>query len=233
MWITILILAVAMNFEPSRPVWVPLMLVRPRPMLQLFALFAGSFFSGLALGLLVLFVFHQTPFSDNPRNAALAQIAVGVTGLVLAAILVSNVSLPGRRETAEPGTAAAGEPGNAAIDKMTERARKILQKGRSPWLSAAIGVGIGAPSLEFLAALVIIAASGVGPASSLVALLVFLVIGNALITVPLATYLFAPERTRGWVDRFRNWLRTRGRREFAGILAAMGLLQLAIGLFRL
>lgn len=235
MWITVLVLAIAMNFEPSRPVWVPLMLARPRPILQLFALFMGTFVSSLAIGLLVLFVFRQTPFSSDPHTAALVQIGVGVTGLVLAAVIASNVSLPGRKKVAVDASPAATGPEAevTAVDKMSERARKILRKGNSPWLSAAIGVAIGAPSIEYLAALVVIASSGVGKPVEIAALLVFLLLGNALITVPLATYVFAPRWTTRLIERFQNWLRARGRREFAALLAAIGLLQIAIGVGRL
>lgn len=231
MWITVLVLALAMNFEPSRPVWVPLMLVRPRPILQLVALFLGSFLSGLALGLLVLFVFHQTPFGNNTTNAALMQIGVGLFSLVIAAFLASNISMPRRRALDSDATDEQGTP--SAIDKMSDRARKVLRRGNSPWLSAAIGVGIGAPSLEYVAALVVIAGSGASKPTEIAALLVFLLLGNLLIVVPLLTYLFAPTKTRGWIERFHNWLRTRGRREFATIVAALGLVQLIIGLVRL
>lgn len=231
-WITVLILAIAMNFEPSRPVWVPLMLIRPRPILQLTALFLGSFLSGLALGLVVLFVFHQTPFGSSRSNAALMQIGVGLSGLLIAAFLATNFSWPRRKsEAVSSPTNAEGPPGT--IDKLTERAKKILRRGDSPWLSASIGLGIGAPSLEFLAALVVIASSGAGQLEEIAALLAFLVIGNALITIPLLTYLFAPQPTTRWIERFRVWLRTRGRREFAVILTVMGLIQIAIGVVRL
>lgn len=232
MWITVLILAIAMNLEPSRPVWVPLMLVRPRPIVQLFALFAGSFLSGLAVGLLVLFVFHQTPFSSKPSNAALMQIGVGASSLLIAAVLATNFSWLRRRS--DPPEAPADGPAPATgIDKMTDRARAILKKGNTPWLSAAIGAGIGAPSLEFLAALVVIASSGATKTVEVAALVIFLIIGNALITIPLATFLFAPALTARWIEGFREWLRSRGRREFAVILTVMGLVQIAIGLVRL
>lgn len=233
MWITVLILALAMNFEPSRPVWVPLMLVRPRPILQLVALFLGSFLSGLALGLLVLFVFRQTPFGNNTTNAALMQIGVGLFSLFIAALLVSKIPIPRRRGTdSDPADGQAPVPATA-IDKMSDRARAILRRGNSPWLSAAIGVGIGAPSLEFIAALVVIASSGATKPTEIAAVLAFLVVGNLLIVIPLITFLFAPTKTQEWIERFHNWLRTRGRKEFAAIVAGLGLIQLFIGLARL
>lgn len=231
MWITVLVLAIAMNFEPSRPVWVPLMLVRPRPIIQLFALFAGSFLSGLALGVLVLFVFHQTPFGGSATNAALMQIGVGLSGLLIAAVLATN--FPFTRWGRGVSDSELNGQVPTMIDKMSDRARRVLKRGNSPWLSATIGLGIGAPSLEFVAALVVIAASGAGKAEGIGALVAFLLVGNALITIPLVTYLFAPQRTSSWIARFHDWLRTRGRREFAMILAVMGLIQIAIGLVRL
>jgi hypothetical protein len=79
----------------------------------------------------------------------------------------------------------------------------------------------------------VIVSSGVGQLEEIAALLVFLVIGNALITIPLLTYVFAPKPTTRWIERFRVWLRTRGRKEFAVILAVMGLIQIAIGAVRL
>ncbi len=236
MWITVLVLAVAMSFEPSRPVWVPLMLARPRPILQLFALFCGSFLAGLAAGLLVLFVFEQTPFGRDPADGATVQIGIGLLALLIAAAMATNFSFPRSARTGrtEPDVAGIeGETRPRAIDTMSDRARTILRKGNSPWLSGGIGVAIGAASLEFLAALVIIASSGVSKTAEVAALLMFLIVGNALITVPLVTYLFAPTQTRAWIERFQNWLRTRGRREFAAILAAMGLIQVIIGVLRL
>ena len=238
MWITVLVLALAMSFEPSRPVWVPLMLARPHPILQLFALFFGCILSGLGVGLLVLFVFRQTPLASDTTNAATVQIGIGLFSLLVAAVLATKFSLPGRKPaipvktgTDEPATD--DPPAQRAIDKMSDRARTILRKGNSPWLSGVIGLAIGATSLEFLAALLVIASSGAGKMAEIGALLMFLVVGNALITVPLATYLFAPQQTSVWIERFQNWLRTRGRREFAAILATMGLIQLAIGLSRI
>ncbi|MGV1006343.1 MAG: GAP family protein [Candidatus Nanopelagicales bacterium] len=232
MWFTVLVLAISMNFEPSRPVWVPLMLARPRPILQLSALFWGSFLSGLGIGLLVLLVFHRTPFGNNMASAAVMQILVGVTSLLIAAVLASKISLR-RRRPEVVGTSARPHAERTPIDKMADRARTILKKGNSPWLSAVIGLGIGAPSLEFLAALIIIASSEAGNLVEITALVVFLLVGNGLITVPLITYLFAPQTTARWIDRFQDWLRTRGRREFAVILAVMGLIQIVIGLIRL
>lgn len=236
-WITVLLLAIVMSFEPSRPIWVPLMLARPHPKSQLFALFSGCMLSGLGAGLLVLFTFRQTPIANDTTNGATAQIGIGLLSLLIAAVMATKFSLPGRKP-AGLVTFGSGEiatdkqPTPRAMEKMSNRARTILRKGNSPWLSGGIGLAIGATSLEFLAALVVIASSGVGKMAEIGALVMFLVVGNALISIPLATFFFAPQQTSIWIERVQNWLRTRGRREFAAILATMGIIQLAIGLSR-
>ena len=56
MWITILVMAVAISLEPFRIGMTVLMLNRPRPMLQLLAFLSGGFAMGISVGLVVLFV---------------------------------------------------------------------------------------------------------------------------------------------------------------------------------
>ena len=237
MWITVLVLAVAMSFEPSRPIWVPLMLARPNPILQLFALFCGCMLSGLGAGLLLLFVFRQTPLASGTADAATVQIGIGLFSLLIAAVMATKFTLP-KRKSALPVAAGDGDPATddqatpQVVDMMSDRARTILRKANSPWLSGGIGLAIGTTSLEFLAALLVIGSSGAGKLAEIGALLMFLVVGNALIAIPLVTYLIAPKRTKTWTQNFHNWLRNRGRRDFAAILATMGIIQLAIGLSR-
>jgi hypothetical protein len=121
-------------------------------MAQLLALFCGCFISGLAAGLLVLFVFHQTPLGNDRANGARAQIFIGVTFLFVGAIMATNFSwLTNKRKArvnAGVGTDANSKPRDHPIDKVSARARAMLQKGTSPWVSGVIGLGIGLPSVD-------------------------------------------------------------------------------------
>ena len=60
MWITLLVMAVAVSLEPFRIGMTVLMLNRPGPALQLLAFLAGGFAMGTAVGLVVLFVLRHT-----------------------------------------------------------------------------------------------------------------------------------------------------------------------------
>ena len=52
------------------------------------------------------------------------------------------------------------EPRQRAVDRAAERARAFLARSNSPWLSAVLGVVAGLPSVDYLAAWVVIALRG-------------------------------------------------------------------------
>ena len=217
-------LAIAVNFEPSRPTLVPLMLARPRPIVQLTALYLGIFTTGMVAGLLVLFVFHRTPLGTDPVNGGRVQIAIGLFALLIAALTASNLL---RRRRDAP--AADGDPTQRPVEKVAEHARNVLRKGNSAWVSFLLGLGIGLPSVDYLAVLVVIGASGSSPLSQIIALLVFLVLGNSFIAIPLAAYVLAPHRTNRRMALCQIWIRNRTRRQIAAVLVAVGLIQILLG----
>ena len=224
MWTTVLVLAIAVTFEPSRPTLVPLMLARPRPIVQLTALYLGIFTTGMVAGLLVLFVFHRTPLGTDPVNGGRVQIAIGLFALLIAALTASNLL---RRRRDAP--AADGDPTQRPVEKVAEHARNVLRKGNSAWVSFLLGLGIGLPSVDYLAVLVVIGASGSSPLSQIIALLVFLVLGNSFIAIPLAAYVLAPHRTNRRMALCQIWIRNRTRRQIAAVLVAVGLIQILLG----
>ena len=224
MWTTVLVLAIAVNFEPTRIGLVPLMLSRQRPVLQLVAYLSGNVATTLTFGLLVLFVFERSPLGTSSSNGGRAQIVIGAIALTFAAVMVLT-SVRGRKAMA--GTAGSNSP--RAVDKMTRVVSNIFRKGNSPWLSGLVGVGVGLPSVDYLALLVVIATSKTSPAEQATALIVFLFIGNAVVTVPLISYLLRPKQTLKVLDRFGAWIRSRSRIEYAALLAAIGVLFIGLG----
>lgn len=238
MWTTVLVLAIAVNFEPTRIGLVPLMLVRPRPLLQLFAFLSGCLAMTFSVGLLVLFVFHKSPLGTDKSNGAVIQLIVGAIALVVAAILASNLTF--RRNSGEPvasattpdtvGAAELATTAPRAIDRMSMMVKKTLQKGNSPWFAALVGLGVGLPSVDYMAILIVIGASGAAPLAQAAALVTFLVIGHAVVAIPLASYLVSPARTSDAVARFQTWIQARTRREFAVLLTIIGLLMIGIGI---
>jgi hypothetical protein len=208
MWITILVMAIAVSMEPFRIGMTALMLNRPKPALQLLAFLSGGFAMGAAVGLVVIFVFRPGLLWSAHFTLPKVQIAIGVLAVLMAALLVSRL-MP--------------------TPKVPARARGLAQ-GRSLWVAGMAGLGIALPSIDYLAVLAVIVASGVAPSTQVGALLVFNVVAFALVELPLVAYLLAPDRTRASMTVLNDWIRSRGRRGAAAVLAAVGCVLLVVGI---
>jgi hypothetical protein len=215
MWmITILVMAVAISLEPFRIGMTVLMLNRPNPVSQLLAFLCGGFVMGTSVGLAVLFVLRPVLSSSTHFTLPNVQIVIGALAVLIAAVLAATTQ--SRR-------------GNAGAARLAKGARR-LTSGRSLWLAGAAGLGIALPSVDYLAALAVIMASGAAAATQVGALLTFNVVAFALVEVPLLAYVVAPERTRATMAVLHDWIRARRRLEVAAPLAVVGGLLLAVGI---
>ena len=86
------------------------------------------------------------------------------------------------------------------------------------------------PSVDYLAVLALIVASGAAAATQVGAFLMFNVVAFAFVEIPLISYLVAPDRTRATLSALQDWLRSRRRRDVAVLLAAVGCVLLGAGL---
>lgn len=216
MWFPLLLMAVAVSLEPFRIGMTVLMLNRPRPVRQLTAFLAGGFAMGITVGVVVLFTLRPAVDSVHVTLPRM-QIAVGVVLLAVAAAVVVGVRSATRRAAAEKA------PG-----RIARRARRVLE-GRSLWTAGAVGLGIALPSVDYLAALAIIAASGAAASAQFGALMVFNVVAFALVEVPLLCHLAAPRRTRETLSALNDWVRTRGRYGVCALMATVGGALLGVG----
>jgi hypothetical protein len=216
MWFTLLVMAAAVSLEPFRVGMTILMINRPQPLLHLLAFLCGGFAMGLSVGVLVLFVLRPALGSAHftlPR----VQIVVGAIVLANAALVASGWLK--RRH------------GDGVVKRVEPAAARIrhLVESRSLWAAGIAGLGIALPSVDYLAALALIVASGATAAMQFGALVLFNVVAFALVELPLVCYAVAPDRTRTALARLHEWLRSRGRREIAALLAIVGGVLVAVG----
>jgi DNA-binding LytR/AlgR family response regulator len=136
------------------------------------------------------------------------QIVIGALAVVIAALLASRM-MP--------------------MPRVPARARG-LARGPSLWVAGVAGLGIALPSIDYLAVLAVIVASGATPSTQVGALLVFNVVAFALVELPLVAYLLAPERTRSLMAALNDWIRSRRRRGAAAVLVAVGCVLLVAGI---
>ena len=152
------------------------------------------------------------------------QIVVGLVLMANAAVVASGL-IRGVRE---------GDDGSAGfasgrLEPLATRTRQLLN-GRSLRTAAVAGLGIALPSVDYLAVLALIVASGAAASVQVCALLAFNVVAFGFVEIPLIWYLVAPDRTRAGLAALQEWLRTRRRRAVTILLAVVGCVLLVAGL---
>ena len=215
-----LAMAVAVSLEPFRIGMTLLMMKRPRPLRQLLAFLAAGFAMGTTVGVIVLFVLRPALGSAHftlPR----VQIVVGAVLLVNAAVVATGVV--GKRDDGSAGL------GSWRFEPLATRTRQLLNGG-GLWTAGVAGLGIALPSVDYLAVLALIVASGAAASVQVGALLLFNVVAFGFVEIPLLSYLVAPDRTRATLSALQDWLRTRRRRAVTILLAAVGCVLLGAGL---
>ena len=179
MLVTVLVMALAVSVEPFRIGMTVLMLNRPRPALQLLAFLFGGFAMGTTVGLVVLFVFRRALLGSTYFTLPKVQILIGVLTLFVAGVVAIDV--PGRL--------------GLRPDKIGDAGQRVLS-GHSLSVAGIAGLGIALPSVDYLAALAVILASGAAALTQVAVLVMFNVVAFALVEIPLLAYLLAPEGDR-------------------------------------
>lgn len=238
MWTTVIVLALALNLEPNRLGVIGLLLLRPEPIRQLLVFLFTSFLVNSSTGLIVLFIVNRGSVLKGESSSAIMQIGVGALALIVAAVLFTNIRMPGSKARAATAAAASGESaavpssGLVLVDNFTKRMGRLVE-GRSLWFAGALGVGIALPSVDFVALLLLIAASGESLEVQTTALFTFLIVANTILLIPMIGYVAAKEKTIRILENLRTWVLARSRRDYAVLLAIAGALMLTVGLRRL
>lgn len=227
MWITLLVMGFAMSVEPFRIGMTVLMLNRPRPMLQLSAFLCGGFVMGMSVGLTVVFGLQRRLLSSAHVSLPQIQILIGGAVLLFAAVLSAQVLLRHKVDRFKRRSADTSQ--RREYHGLGRFSRRLL-RGRSLWVAAVAGLGIALPSVDYLAALAAIVASGTAAMTQFSALLMFHVVAFALVEIPLLAYLLAPGQTRARMMALQIWIRSRRRLEVASLLAAAGCVLVFIGM---
>ena len=210
MLVTVLVMAFAVSVEPFRIGMTVLMLNRPRPALQLLAFLCGGFAMGMTVGLVVLFGFRRILLGSSHFTLPNVQILIGLLALFVAVV----VAVSGKWDLRPT--------------RLARPAQQLLS-GPSLRFAGVAGLGIALPSVDYLAALAVILASGTPALTQVAVLLMFNVVAFALVEIPLLAYLLAPRATVRWVAALHNWIRSRRSVEVAILLAALGCVFLTAG----
>jgi hypothetical protein len=220
-WFTVFIMACVTSTEPFRLAMTVVMLGRPRPVLTLLSFLAGGFITGMSVGVVVLFGLRSVITQSQDLVLPILEIGLGIVAWLIAAFLVV------RRPAVQDPEAQAARPPNNAPKRFTSL-RSYLN-GHSPIIAGLTGISIALPSVDYLAALAVILASGAAWTTQVGALLMFNLIAFAFVELPLVGYLFAPQRTRLAMTALNDWIAAHRRLTVAGGLAIVGTILIITG----
>jgi hypothetical protein len=239
-WGAVLVMALAAMVDPLRIGITVLVVSRPRPVLQLLALWLGGLAMGFAVGLGVLFLLRDLAMefindlesTTATSTVGLVQIAIGVLALLLAGMIALRLPTRRRARVAVPDVeaqASALQPSTpSALSRLSKRAGDAMQ-GESLWVAFVAGAWLATP-LQFVAALTAILASGASAGTQVVALVVYHVVALAFAEIPLLSQLVAPDKTQAVVLRVHDWVLPRRRQLIAVIIAVVAVFLVVNGI---
>lgn len=219
MWLTVFVMACVTSTEPFRLAMTVVMLGRPRPLVTLLSFLTGGFITGMAVGLVVLFGLRSVVTASQDDILPILEIGLGIVSWLIAVVLVLK-----RRARAESASASPPETRPTRFASV----RNYLN-GHSPMIAGLTGVSIALPSVDYLAALAVILSSGASASAQIGALVMFNIVAFTFIELPLAGYIFAPERTRVMMTTLNNWMAAHRRMTVAGGLAIVGTILIFAG----
>jgi hypothetical protein len=225
----ILLLALVAAANPTLLAAVTLMLFLPNPRRLLLGYLAGALLVSVTIGILIVFVVHDSGATSAGRNSVSPSIDIAC-GLIL--LLVAYVLGAGHDQRLKERRAQRKQAKNGGVepaDKGPSKVEQLLGRG-SARVTFALGVVLNLPGISYLAALHDLQQLGYGAVAEILVILGFNVLLLIFLIVPLVGYFIAPERTVVEVQRFRSWLTRSGRRIAIEGAAVLGVLLIIRGL---
>ena len=190
------------------------MLNTPRPKALLAGYLLGAAIVSVGLGVVIVVVFDRSGVVSGSTGRTVSptvDIAAGALALLVALAMATGWD---RRLRHRRPKKADGPPADS-------KAKQYLARG-SPRLAFLVGMALSLPSFYYIAALTDIAKDWGTSATAFGLILAFNAIQFALVEVPLAGYLVAPERTHAAVEGFNRWFQAHLRQIGEVVAAVIG-----------
>jgi hypothetical protein len=231
--VDVFLLSLVAMFNPSLLAAVTVMLLLPNPKRLMLGYLLGAYTTSITLGLVIVFSLQGSSAVSTTRStiSPAEDIAVGLILVLIAFVLGSGRAEPlrerrqRRKEEKDDAKRQAGKPTESLPERMLGRG--------SPRITFAVGLVLSFPGVSYLAALDHISALDPGTTGTVALVLMFCLMQQLLLELPLLGYLFAPERTQEAVSSFRSWIGRRGRHALVAGAAVLGAILIARGMIAL
>ena len=229
----VFLLSLAAMANPTLLAAVAVMLLLPNPKRLMIGYLLGAYTISITAGLLIVFSLHGSSTESTAKNTVspAEDIVIGLLALS-AALVVRRRSTPSSQERRH-------EKKEAKLDARREAGKpteplpmRLLGKG-DPKITFLVGAILSFPGFAYLDALDHIHKLNPGAVATVPLIVLFCLLQQILLEVPLLGYAFAPNRTENTVTAFRNWLGSSGPRVAAGAATTIGVLLLGRGIILL
>jgi hypothetical protein len=224
---SIFFLSLLAMFTPTLLAAVTVMMLLPNPKRLMLGYLLGAYTTSITAGLLIVFSLHGSASESTAHTMGpIEDIVVGLLALLVAYVLGSgrDARLQERRRRRKEAKETA--------EKKESFPERMLGRG-SARVTFVVGVLLTFPGVSYLTALDRMAKLDATSAELVLLVVVFCVIQQLLLEVPLLGYTFAPDWTKDAVARFRDWLGRNGRRAGVAVAAVIGALLVLRGVITL
>jgi hypothetical protein len=220
-------LSVVAMFNPTLLAAATVMMLLPKTKTLMLGYLLGAYLTSISLGMLVVFSLHDSASAETAHNtlSPAEDLVVGTILVIVGVALRTSRAERMSERRAERKAAKEGESKPSWPERMLGRG--------SARISFAVGVLLSFPGVSYLTALNRMAELDWAAAPTALLVIVFCLIQQLLLEVPLIGFAVAPEWTEKAVVRFREWLARNGRRAGAATAVVLGALLILRGLIEL
>jgi hypothetical protein len=222
---SIFLLSLLAMFNPTLLAAVTIMMLLPDPRRLITGYLLGAYVASIGLGMAVVFTLHDSSSVESTKKT-LSPLEDLVFGAILA--LVGWAFLTGRVSQIKETRARRHEEKHGPKEEKESLPERLLGRG-SMRITFAVGALLSLPGASYLLALNKIAKLDWPDGSTALAVVIFCLIQQLLLELPLIGFYFAPDWTAGAVVKFREWISRNAARAAGWVALTLGCLLLIRG----
>jgi hypothetical protein len=223
---SIFVLALLAMFNPTLLAAVTIMMLLPDPKRLVTGYLLGAYVASIGVGMAIVFTLHGNSSGVESSKRTLSPLEDLAFGAVLA--LVGWALLTGRVAQMKESRKRRHDEKHGPKEEKESLPERLLGRG-SMRITFAVGALLSLPGASYFVALDKIAKLDWPTATTALAVVVFCLIQQTFLELPLAGFYFAPEWTQRAVVRFREWISKNAARAAGWVALTLGCLLIIRG----
>lgn len=223
---SIFLLSLLAMFNPTLLAALTVMMLLPDPKRLITGYLLGAYLASIGLGLAIVFTLHGDSSGVETSKRTLSPLEDLAFGTLLA--IVGWALLTGRVAQVKESRRRRHEEKHGPKEEKESLPERLLGRG-SMRITFGIGALLSLPGASYFVALDRIAKLDWPTGTTALAVVIFCLIQQTFLEVPLIGFHFAPEWTQGAVVRFREWIANNAARAAGWVALTLGVLLLIRG----